>query len=116
MTFPAALSVLIASVALAGAAAQTTSVSGQVDDQRGGLSRVNATGRCAATASAAERGEFRALTPLFRWLRLVEQHEPGTDDAAAAEIGRWSRDQLDIVIGLVRRLSAVLREGQELTA
>jgi tetratricopeptide (TPR) repeat protein len=80
------------------------------------LSRVNPTGRCAATASAGERGEFRALTPLFRWLRLVEQHEPGTDDAAAGEIGRWSRDQLDMVIGLVRHLSKVHREGQELGA
>jgi hypothetical protein len=54
-----------------------------------------------------------ALVRLQRWLEVVEQHTPGTVDAAALEIAGWSRQHLTSVAGDVARLSLFVQRSRQ---
>src|ERR1044071_6863104 len=66
-----------------------------------------------STSAAGVRGESSAENPalgrLRQWLRELDVHSPGHGDVPATIIAQWSRQELETLVGDLRRLSAFLQ-------
>ena len=64
---------------------------------------------CAAAAHAQPARRPEPLLPadrLVAWLEDVQRHTPGAADGAALEVANWSRSDLEILAGDIRKVSA----------